>query len=133
MNIIAMTQAAKAPREEAMKSSIRGTLAAATAALAIMVTTATPAYAINRVTCPSYFPHEFVEIGSGGGALCFANGGIQNVAIYGVDYIWSGNNRVRYSFQRQIGSIVEWGQIDRKSGMQSYNSRIHQITSIQIY
>ncbi|MEV1001830.1 beta/gamma crystallin domain-containing protein [Nonomuraea sp. NPDC050202] len=115
-----------------MKSSLRGTLAAATAALAIMVTTATPAYAINGVPCPPLERSEFLEI-QNDGRLCFANGGIAQVAIYGVKFISTGNNRVRFSFQRQIGGIVEWGQIDYKWVAYVYNPPLHQITSIQIY
>ncbi|RBQ21281.1 hypothetical protein DP939_00715 [Spongiactinospora rosea] len=108
-------------------------MGAAAAALTVLVAMpATPAHATNAVKCPSWVYSEYLEFHNDY-RVCFANGGALSVAIYGVHTVWSGNNRVRYAFQRNIGSPVEWGQIDRKNGVAYHQPRIHKITAIQVW
>nr|WP_272919225.1 beta/gamma crystallin domain-containing protein [Streptomyces sp. SID8352] len=58
---------------------------------------------INGVPCNQT---DFLEIHNNNGqsVLCFANGGAMPVAIYGVNWVESGNNRVRLQFQRNLNN-----------------------------
>ncbi|MFI0424316.1 beta/gamma crystallin domain-containing protein [Spongiactinospora sp. 9N601] len=133
MIIMMVPKTAKVLKGETVKTLFRGVLGAAAAALTVLVTVpATPAYATNAVRCPSWVGSEYLEFHNSD-KLCFANGGSLSVAIYGVHTVWSGNNRVRYAFQRHIGGPVEWGQIDRRNAAAYHSPAIHQVTAIQIY
>ncbi|MFE7130889.1 beta/gamma crystallin domain-containing protein [Streptomyces sp. NPDC057638] len=88
-------------------------LGVAFATMAALGATAVPAVAsapsdgfstlINGVPCNQT---DFLEIHNNNGqsVLCFANGGWMPVAIYGVNWVESGNNRVKLQFQRHLSN-----------------------------
>ncbi|MFJ8694849.1 beta/gamma crystallin domain-containing protein [Streptomyces roseolilacinus] len=123
-----------------MKLSVRRSLGVAAVAAAALAATAVPATAattstngalINRTNCNE---NGYLEIHNNGGrdTLCFANAGSMPVAIYGVNWVESGNNVVTLQFQRNLSdprlesiTLQKWG---------SWNpGHIHQIISIRIH
>ncbi|WP_255306331.1 beta/gamma crystallin domain-containing protein [Streptomyces sp. Wb2n-11] len=119
-----------------MRRSI-GVAAVAAAALAATAVPATAATAstigvlINRTACNE---NGYLEIhnNSGRDTLCFANAGTMPVAIYGVNWVESGNNVVTLQFQRNLSDPrLESITIQRWS---SWNpGHIHKIISIRIH
>ncbi|MFE9174245.1 beta/gamma crystallin domain-containing protein [Streptomyces kebangsaanensis] len=123
-----------------MKLSVRRSLGVAVVAAAALAATVVPATAatastngvlINRTNCNE---HGYLEIhnNSGRDTLCFANAGMMPVAIYGVNWVESGNNVVTLQFQRNLSdprlesiTLQKWS---------SWNpGHIHQIISIRIH
>ncbi|MFI1828650.1 beta/gamma crystallin domain-containing protein [Streptomyces sp. NPDC020412] len=124
-----------------MKLSLRRPLGVAVATVAAMAAMAVPAVAstpsgdfstlINGVPCNQT---DFLEIHNNNGqsTLCFANGGSMAVAIYGVNWVESGNNRVKLQFQRNLNNptlenvtMAKWS---------SWNpGHVHKIIRIEIY
>ncbi|MBF8193140.1 hypothetical protein ITP53_47230 [Nonomuraea sp. K274] len=117
-----------------MRKSLHKVLAAGAVALAAMVAIpASPAYAINGVGCRTNpLIDEFLYIDG----HCFANGGTKDVAIYGVETIWSGNNRVAITYIDDLGGpsaakqLPKWELWDFSD---DGHDRLHKITSISIY
>ncbi|MFV2118665.1 beta/gamma crystallin domain-containing protein [Streptomyces sp. Act-28] len=123
-----------------MKLSVRRSLGVAAVAAAALAATAVPATAattstngvlINRTDCNE---NSYLEIhnNSGRDTLCFANAGTMPVAIYGVNWVESGNNVVTLQFQRNLSDPrLESITLQRWS---SWNpGHIHQIISIRIH
>jgi hypothetical protein len=128
-----------------MKLPVRRSLGVAAVAVAALAATAMPAVAataapttasaigptINRTDCNE---NSYLEIhnNSGRDTLCFANAGTMPVAIYGVNWVESGNNVVTLQFQRDLSdprletvTLQKWA---------SWNpGHIHEIISIRIY
>ncbi|MBB6547200.1 beta/gamma crystallin domain-containing protein [Nonomuraea rubra] len=117
-----------------MKNSLRKVVATGAVALAAVVTVpAGPAYAINGVACRNNpLVDEFLYVNG----HCFANGGTMGVAIYGVETIWSGNNRVAITYIDDLGG-PSGGMLLDKWRMWDFSDdghdRIHKVTSISIY
>ncbi|MEU0744428.1 beta/gamma crystallin domain-containing protein [Streptomyces sp. NPDC006134] len=128
-----------------MKLSVRRSLGVAAVAAAALAATAVPAAAaaasptaasaygplINRTDCNE---NGYLEIhnNSGRDTLCFANAGTMPVAIYGVNWVESGNNMVTLQFQRSLSDPrLESVTLQKWS---SWNpGHIHQIISIRIH
>ncbi|MGK5733621.1 beta/gamma crystallin domain-containing protein [Streptomyces sp. URMC 124] len=123
-----------------MNLSMRRSVGIAAATMAALAATALPATAastgvapINRTNCNQ---NDYFEIHNNNGhdTLCFANRGEMPVAIYGVNWVESGNNAVTFQFQRnesdprlETVSLNKWGQW---SPGQAY---IHKIIWIKIH
>ncbi|MDA5284120.1 beta/gamma crystallin domain-containing protein [Streptomyces sp. Isolate_45] len=81
---------------------VRGACVSAVALLTTLATTL-PAHAINRTGCGGR--SDFLQIHlTQGEVLCFANAGEVHVAIYGIQYISTGNNVVRIRYRPGINS-----------------------------
>ncbi|GAA4764668.1 MULTISPECIES: beta/gamma crystallin domain-containing protein [Streptomyces] len=112
-----------------------------TAALLTTVTAALPAHAVNRTECGNRT--DFFKIESVHGSLCFANAGEMNVAVYGVNWISTGNNKVRFRFQAVEGDPrryeisadkwVAYNPVVDSYGVAEPGNRVHKIEWIKIY
>ncbi|MFI1018860.1 beta/gamma crystallin domain-containing protein [Streptomyces sp. NPDC020965] len=124
-----------------MKQSLRRTLGITAATMAVLATAAVPAVAsaptddfstlISGVPCNQT---DFLEIHNNNGqsVLCFANGGSMAVAIYGVNWVESGNNRVKLQFQRSLSNPVLENVTLGKWG--SWNpGHVHKVIRIEIF
>ncbi|MBN0047164.1 hypothetical protein JS756_24260 [Streptomyces actuosus] len=111
------------------------------AALLATVTTALPAHAVNRTECGNRT--DFFKIESVHGTLCFANAGEMNVAIYGVNWISTGNNKVEFRFQALEGDArryrigagkwVAYNPVVDSYDVSEPGNRVHKIEWIKIY
>ncbi|OYP19327.1 hypothetical protein CFC35_36595 [Streptomyces sp. FBKL.4005] len=128
-----------------MRLSVRRSLGVAAVAAAALAATVVPAAAataapttasaigptINRTDCNE---NSYLEIHNNEGrdTLCFANAGTMPVAIYGVNWVESGNNVVTLQFQRNLSDPrLETITLQKWS---SWNpGHIHQIISIRIH
>ncbi|MFG3013925.1 beta/gamma crystallin domain-containing protein [Streptomyces cinerochromogenes] len=128
-----------------MKFSVRRTLGVAAVSAAALAATVVPATAasaspstasaigptINRTDCNE---NSYLEIHNNDGrdTLCFANAGTIPVAIYGVNWVESGNNVVTLQFQRNLSDPrLETVTLQKWS---SWNpGHIHEILSIRIH
>ncbi|MFD8754617.1 beta/gamma crystallin domain-containing protein [Kitasatospora sp. NPDC059577] len=99
------------------------------AALALLTTVATaiPAHALTRTGCGARTDlFKVFSIQAPGGSICFANAGEQNVAIYGVSYVASGNNVVRVRYKPGINDpaiefgIGKWSTYPLRSGSDTW-------------
>ncbi|MFJ3792688.1 beta/gamma crystallin domain-containing protein [Kitasatospora sp. NPDC090091] len=125
-----------------MNLSMRRSLGVAAAAAAALVATTAPALAatttaesvtINRTDCNR---NDYLEIHNNGGreTLCFANAGEVPVAIYGVNWIESGNNAVTFQFQRNLNDPrLETVTLNKWSQWNPGQASIHKIIWIKIY
>ncbi|GAA2808070.1 beta/gamma crystallin domain-containing protein [Kitasatospora sp. CM 4170] len=125
-----------------MSLSMRRSLGVAAAAAAALVATTTPALAatttaesatINRTDCNR---NDYLEIHNNGGrdTLCFANAGEVPVAIYGVNWVESGNNAVTFQFQRNLNDPrLETVTLNKWSQWGPGQASIHKIIWIKIY
>ncbi|MFD5555030.1 beta/gamma crystallin domain-containing protein [Streptomyces sp. NPDC127068] len=115
-----------------------GVAVAAMAALAALAAFAVPAAASSSIAPPIHGVPcnrtDYLEIHNNNGqsVLCFADRGFVGVAIYGVNWIESGNNRVNIQFQRNLSSPgLESVTIEKWS---SWNpGHIHKVTRIEIF
>ncbi|AKN70534.1 antifungal protein [Streptomyces sp. PBH53] len=128
-----------------MRLSVRRSLGVAAVAGAALAATIVPAAAataspttasaigptINRTDCNE---NSYLEIHNNEGrdTLCFANAGTMPVAIYGVNWVESGNNVVTLQFQRNLSDPrLETITLQKWS---SWNpGHIHEIISIRIH
>ncbi len=128
-----------------MRLSVRRSLGVAAVAAAALAATVVPAAAataapttasaigptINRTDCNE---NSYLEIHNNEGrdTLCFANAGTMPVAIYGVNWVESGNNVVTLQFQRNLSDPrLETITLQKWS---SWNpGHIHEIISIRIH
>ncbi|KOV90533.1 beta/gamma crystallin domain-containing protein [Streptomyces sp. NRRL B-3648] len=112
-------------------AALAATIAPAAAATASPTTAATVGPAINRTDCNE---NGYLEIHNNEGrdTLCFANAGSIPVAIYGVNWVESGNNVVTLQFQRNLSDPrLETVTLQKWS---SWNpGHVHEILSIRIY
>ncbi|MEV0828890.1 beta/gamma crystallin domain-containing protein [Nonomuraea rubra] len=78
---------------------------------------------------------EFLQIFNGWDRHCFANGGVMDVAIYGVDEISAGNNDVAIEYIDDLGGPARvmllpkwnlWG------GSPNTNGNLHEVYRIRI-
>ncbi|MFE4519202.1 beta/gamma crystallin domain-containing protein [Kitasatospora sp. NPDC056783] len=125
-----------------MSLSMGRSLAAAALAVTALVTTVAPAVAAptttDRVTIngtPCNEP-DYLEIHNedGRATLCFANAGDLPVAIYGVNWVQSGNNVVTFEFQRNLSDPrLESVTLNKWSNWNPGQPYIHKITWIRIY
>ncbi|WP_326697787.1 hypothetical protein OG909_10850 [Streptomyces sp. NBC_01754] len=135
-----------------MKLPVRRSLGVAAAAMAVLAATAVPAASatttpvmaasaasaptmpsINRTACNET---SYVEIHNNNGkdVLCYANAGQTAVAIYGVNWVESGNNVVTFQFQRNLNNpSLESVTLKKWSTWQAGNSPVHKIISIKIH
>ncbi|MFD3324732.1 beta/gamma crystallin domain-containing protein [Streptomyces sp. NPDC058701] len=99
---------------------------AAAGAMAVVLP-ASSASAINRTDCNGL---GLLKLHNAGGDLCFANAGVQSVAIYGVDRIWTGDNKVTFEYVPRLGEPATSGTVDK---WHFGNLSIHKITKITIW
>ncbi|EDY52265.1 conserved hypothetical protein [Streptomyces clavuligerus] len=88
---------------------------------------------INRTNCNQ---NDYFEIHNNNGrdTLCFANAGSMPVAIYGVNWIESGNNVVTFEFQRNLSEPrLETVTLDKWRSWQPGQPSIHRVTWIRIH
>ncbi|MFD7747873.1 beta/gamma crystallin domain-containing protein [Streptomyces sp. NPDC059698] len=123
-----------------MKLPMRRSLGVAAVTVAALAATAMPAAAattsshgalINRTNCNE---NGYLEIhnNSGRDTLCFANAGFMPVAIYGVNWVESGNNVVTLQFQRN-GSDPRLETVNLQRWSSWNPGHVHQIISIRIH
>ncbi|MFD0278997.1 beta/gamma crystallin domain-containing protein [Kitasatospora sp. NPDC127111] len=122
--------------------SMRRSLGLAAGASAALVATAAPALAapttadspaINRTDCNR---NDYLEIHNNGGrdTLCFANAGEVPVAIYGVNWVESGNNAVTFQFQRNLSDPrLETVTLNKWAQWSPGQASIHKIIWIRIH
>ncbi|MGY3677031.1 beta/gamma crystallin domain-containing protein [Streptomyces sp. TE33382] len=137
-----------------MKLPVLRSLGVAAAAMAVLATTVVPATAasatttpitavpaatapavpsINRTDCNET---SYVEVHNNDGkdVLCFANAGQTAVAIYGVNWVESGNNVVTFQFQRSLNNpSLENVTLQKWSTWQAGQNPVHKIISIKIH
>ncbi|GGV03780.1 hypothetical protein GCM10010275_48870 [Streptomyces litmocidini] len=102
---------------------------AAAGAMAVALP-ASSAYAINRTDCNGL---DLLLLHNAGGSLCFANAGVQSVAIYGVDRIWTGDNKVTFEYVPKLGAPTTSGTVDKWHFGNVPGEPIHKITKIRIW
>ncbi|MBZ4322720.1 beta/gamma crystallin domain-containing protein [Streptomyces huiliensis] len=117
-------------------------LGVAAAAVAALAATALPAVAasdaaaaapINRTNCNQ---KDYLEIHNNNGrdTLCFANAGETAVAIYGVNWVESGNNTVTFQFQRnESDPRLETVTLNKWSQWNPGQPYLHKIIWIKIH
>ncbi|WP_030418920.1 beta/gamma crystallin domain-containing protein [Streptomyces sp. SCSIO 75703] len=123
-----------------MKLPVRHSVGVAAAALAALVATAVPVGTaaaseagalIHRTSCTE---RAFLTIHNNNGRdlLCFANAGFMPVAIYGVNWVESGNNVVTLEYQKDAGN----SRIDTVT-LQKWTAwnpgHVHRVMSIRIH
>ncbi|MGW6918382.1 beta/gamma crystallin domain-containing protein [Kitasatospora sp. NPDC054939] len=125
-----------------MMQSMRRSLGVGAAVAAALIATAAPALAapttangptINRTNCNQ---NDYLEIhnNSGRDTLCFANAGEAPVAIYGVNWVESGNNAVTFQFQRNLSDPrLESVTLGKWSHWSPGQPSIHKIIWIRIH
>ncbi|MFB7919194.1 beta/gamma crystallin domain-containing protein [Streptomyces sp. NPDC056061] len=132
-----------------MKLPVRPSLGVAAAAMAVLAATAASAVAtpiaaapaatapavsyINRTACNET---SYVEIHNNNGkdVLCYANAGQTGVAIYGVNWVESGNNVVTFQFQRSLNNpSLESVTLKKWDTWKAGKNPVHKIVSIKIH
>ncbi|MFF8914654.1 beta/gamma crystallin domain-containing protein [Streptomyces sp. NPDC015032] len=137
-----------------MKLPVRRSLGVAAAAMAVLAATVVPATAtsatttpitaapaatapamptINRTACNE---HSYVEIHNNNGkdVVCYANAGQVAVAIYGVNWVESGNNVVTFQFQKSLNNpSLESVTLKKHSTWKAGKNPVHKIISIKIH
>ncbi|WP_318205545.1 beta/gamma crystallin domain-containing protein [Streptomyces sp. SCL15-4] len=112
-------------------AALAATIVPATAATASVTTASAIGPSINRTDCNE---NSYLEIHNNEGrdTLCFANAGSMPVAIYGVNWVESGNNVVTLQYQRELSNPrLETVTLQKWS---SWNpGHIHEILSINIH
>ncbi|MFD7666841.1 beta/gamma crystallin domain-containing protein [Streptomyces sp. NPDC059788] len=85
----------------------------------------------HRVNCDR---NDYLELHGNDGRdiLCFADRGFIGVAIYGINWVESGNNKVNIQFQRDVNNPnLESVTLEK---WRSWNpGHIHKVTRIEIY
>ncbi|MGW1137958.1 beta/gamma crystallin domain-containing protein [Streptomyces zhihengii] len=104
-------------------------IVAAAGAMAVVLP-ASSAYAINRTDCNGL---GLLSLHNAGGSLCFANAGAQSVAIYGVDRIWTGDNKVTLEYVPRLGAPATSATVDKWHFGNIPGEPIHKITRIRIW
>ncbi|MER7485070.1 beta/gamma crystallin domain-containing protein [Streptomyces sp. NPDC126497] len=102
---------------------------AAAGAMAVVLPTSS-ASAINRTDCNGL---GLLLLHNAGGSLCFANAGEQSVAIYGVDRIWTGDNKVTLEYVPRLGAPATSATVDKWQFGNVPGEPIHKITKIRIW
>ncbi|MFC7934171.1 beta/gamma crystallin domain-containing protein [Streptomyces cinereoruber] len=102
---------------------------AAAGAMAVALP-ASSASAINRTDCNGL---GLLSLHNAGGTLCFANAGVQSVAIYGVDRIWTGDNKVTLEYVPTLGAPATSVTIDKWYFGNVPGGSFHKITKIRIW
>lgn len=124
-----------------MKLPLCRSLGVAATVMAALASTTVPAFAsapvggysapIHRVNCDRT---DYLEVhnNSGMSVLCFADRGAVAVAIYGVNWIESGNNKAEIQFQRSLNNpAIESVTIEKWN---SWNpGHIHKVNRIEIF
>ncbi|MER6120773.1 hypothetical protein E6R60_04675 [Streptomyces sp. A0642] len=95
-----------------------------------VVLPASSASALNRVGCSEM---GYLTIHNAGGSLCFANAGVESVAIYGVDQIWTGNNKVTFDYVPRLGAPATSATVEKWSFGTVTGQPIHKITKIRVW
>ncbi|MFF5161532.1 beta/gamma crystallin domain-containing protein [Streptomyces sp. NPDC000348] len=113
-----------------MKRFITRLAVVAAAGAMAVVLPASSASAVNRVSCNET---GYLTFHNAGGSLCFANAGVQSVAIYGVDRIWTGNNKVTLEYVPRLGAPVISETAEKWSLGEISGEPIHKITKIRIW
>ncbi|MER5429726.1 beta/gamma crystallin domain-containing protein [Streptomyces sp. NPDC002588] len=99
------------------------------AAVAATLATSLPASAeVDRTDCGNRT--DILKLETQTGDLCFANAGVRDVAIHGVDVVRPNNYTVTIGYQYAIGSEVLW--VTRYPG-QNREAPMHKITRIVIW
>ncbi|MEV0537865.1 beta/gamma crystallin domain-containing protein [Kitasatospora sp. NPDC050463] len=111
-----------------MKRFLTRLAVVAVAGAVAVVLPASSAFAVNRTECRGL---GVLLLHNAGGDLCFANAGVQNVAIYGVDRIWTGDNKVTFEYVPKLGAPATSATVDKwRFGNVP---PIHKITKIRIW
>ncbi|WP_051733144.1 beta/gamma crystallin domain-containing protein [Kitasatospora phosalacinea] len=113
-----------------MKRFITRLAVVATAGAMAAVLPASSAFAVNRTDCDEL---GLLMLHNSGGSLCFANAGAQSVAIYGVDRIWTGNNKVTLEYVPRLGAPTTSATVDKWQFGNVPGEPIHKITKIVIW
>ncbi|MDX2675527.1 beta/gamma crystallin domain-containing protein [Streptomyces sp. NY05-11A] len=100
----------------------------AAAAVATLATSLPANAAVDRTDCGNRT--DILKLETKTGNLCFANPGVADVAIYGVDVLRPGNYTVTIAYQYAIGSEVLY--VTRYPG-QNWEAPMHKITKIGIW
>ncbi|WP_448321965.1 beta/gamma crystallin domain-containing protein [Streptomyces sp. CO7] len=111
-----------------MKRFITRLAVVAAAGAMAVVLPASSASAINRADCQGL---GILLLHNAGGDLCFANAGEQSVAIYGVDRIWTGDNKVTFTYVQTLGGSARSMTVDKWHF--GNIAPIHKITKIRIW
>ncbi|MCG7525358.1 hypothetical protein MHW47_13000 [Streptomyces sp. OfavH-34-F] len=88
------------------------------------------ASALNRVSCTEM---GYLTIHNAGGSLCFANAGVQDVAIYGVDQIWTGNNKITFEYVPTQGAPTTSKTVGKWAYGTVTGAPLHKITKIRVW
>ncbi|CAM5677225.1 hypothetical protein SALBM135S_09362 [Streptomyces alboniger] len=91
---------------------------------------ASSASAINRVGCTE---SGYLTFHNSGGSVCFANAGVQSVAIYGVDQIWTGNNKMTMEYVPRLGAPATSQTVEKWTYGKITGQPIHKITKVRIW
>ncbi|MFF3733001.1 beta/gamma crystallin domain-containing protein [Streptomyces sp. NPDC002476] len=123
-----------------MKLPVRRFVGVAAASVAAMVATAVPVAAapssgvgalINRTAC-NESGYLAIHNNDGRDTLCFANAGSMPVAIYGVNWVESGNNVVTLQYQKDMNNP----RLDTVT-IQKWNvwnpGHVHKVISVRIH
>ncbi|MFJ9036772.1 beta/gamma crystallin domain-containing protein [Streptomyces sp. NPDC102406] len=113
-----------------MKRLITRLAVVMTAGAIAAVLPASSASALNRVSCTET---GYLTLHNAGGSLCFANAGVQSVAIYGVDQIWTGNNKVTLEYVPRLGASATSETVEKWSYGKVTGDPIHKITRIRVW
>ncbi|MEU7471307.1 beta/gamma crystallin domain-containing protein [Streptomyces sp. NPDC044984] len=116
------------------RPALRAASVAAVAAAAFTVLPASPAHAINKTVCGGWLPNpELTHVVNANAQdhHCFANAGSLDVAIYDIDVVSSGNNKVTITYQQKLGgagediTLEKWQRRDFNSAHKISRIRIH--------
>lgn len=116
------------------RPALRAASLAAFAAAALTVLPAGQAHAINKTVCGGWLPDldlTHVVNADGRDHHCFANAGGMDVAIYDIDLVTSGNNKVTVTYQQRLGGATETVTLE-KWQRRDFNSA-HKISRIRIH
>ncbi|MER6010645.1 beta/gamma crystallin domain-containing protein [Streptomyces bluensis] len=100
----------------------------AAAVVATLATSLPASAAVDRTDCGNR--NDILKLETNTGNLCFANPGVADVAIYGVNVVRPNNYTVTIGYQYAIGSEVLW--VTRHPG-ENWEAPMHKITRIVIW
>lgn len=120
-------------------SKAKAALVTALAAAALTALPVTSAHAIDKVRvehCALFGLEARPDLArivnnNGFDLHCFANAGTMQLAVYDIDYVWSGNNKVTIGYQQKLGGAKQWVTL-AKNSHRNFDSA-HKIFEIRIH
>ncbi|MEZ3177634.1 hypothetical protein KYY02_02570 [Streptomyces pimonensis] len=88
--------------------TLRTSLAVVTVGVLAALTPASPAAAMNRVSCQDRTDFVKVWYNHGSNVACFANAGVQDVHFPNTVRVSSGNNSIRMVLGGEIHTMPKW-------------------------